>query len=272
MDTKEAIARFYRTHPLAIRHKMARHHRELDLRAAQDALLCGIRVGAQDFLDLYRRCMVASLSKGASPDKFLNRPLKALMLARAFERVLARHPRVALVECGVFRGFSALLLASVARELLGGAFDGAGMYLVDSFAGMSAPVPDDAVVFIDEASGALRWMEEPPRIDDTSLERAQAAMREFPRATIIKGWIPEALAELPDREWTFVHLDVDMHEPTRACLEHFWTRLAPGGAIVCDDYVTPLYPGAMRAWDRFCEARALDFMILDTGQAVLEKR
>ena len=41
--------------------------------------------------------------------------------------------------------------------------------------------------------------------------------------------------------------------------------------IVCDDYVAPLFPGAQRAWDRFCKQENLPFVVLDTGQSVILK-
>ena len=47
---------------------------------------------------------------------------------------------------------------------------------------------------------------------------------------------------------SFVHLDVDLYEPTRACLDYFLPRLSPGGFVICDDYGAPTFPGAARAW------------------------
>jgi hypothetical protein len=96
-------------------------------------------------------------------------------------------------------------------------------------------------------------------------------LRDFPAAAIHQGWIPAVFGQLPETRWAFVHIDVDLHEPTRDCLEYFYPRLCDGGVIVCDDYVTPLFPGAQRAWDAFCEARDLPFLVLDTGQSAILK-
>jgi O-methyltransferase len=68
-----------------------------------------------------------------------------------------------------------------------------------------------------------------------------------------------------------VHVDVDLYEPTRACLEYFYPRMAAGGIILCDDYGTPAFPGARRAWLEFCEGAKLGFIALPTGQSVLVK-
>jgi hypothetical protein len=43
----------------------------------------------------------------------------------------------------------------------------------------------------------------------------------------------------------------------------------PGGVIICDDYGAPTFPGAERAWDRFCGERGLPFVVLPSGQSIL---
>ena len=57
----------------------------------------------------------------------------------------------------------------------------------------------------------------------------------------------------------------------RACLDYFYPRLSAGGVILCDDYGAPLFPGAARAWDAFCEENDVPFVVLDTGQSVILK-
>jgi O-methyltransferase len=96
------------------------------------------------------------------------------------------------------------------------------------------------------------------------------AMAGFPGASLHKGWIPEVLAELPEAPWSFVHVDVDLYQPTLDCLKYFFPRLVPGGVIVCDDYGSPAFPGARRAWIEFC-GDSLGYVALPTGQSVLVK-
>ena len=270
IDTKKALRQMNLAHPFTVRSKMLQHHGEFDLEAEQAALLRDIRVGTLDFLSLYHGCMQTAGPEPNTAVKFLARPLKALMLLRCFERALQLHPRAPFIECGVFRGFSALLLARVARERLGG-FDGSAMFLLDSFEGLAAPSDEDTVVMVDEAAGGLRMASPPLGFSGTSSAHVAQVLGEFPEATICKGWIPAAFAQLPDERWSFVHVDVDLFQPTLRCLEYFHQRLLPGGIIVCDDYVTPFYPGAMLAWDEFCAQRGLHFLILDSGQAVLTR-
>jgi len=142
------------------------------------------------------------------------------------------------------------------------------LHLVDSFEGTSGPADEDyfdtrggdgSVVRSNVAQGSF-----PSVIDDV-----RSTLRDFPRTSIHQGWIPGVFGKLPETRWAFVHIDVDLYEPTRDCLEYFYPRLCAGGVVVCDDYVTPLFPGAQRAWDRFCKQRNLPFVVLDTGQSVI---
>jgi hypothetical protein len=105
-----------------------------------------------------------------------------------------------------------------------------------------------------------------------NLEAARAALRDFPGVAFYRGWIPGALAQLPEGRWSFVHVDVDLYDPTYACLEYFYPRLATGGVIICDDYGSAVFPGAWRAWSRYCDEHGLAYVALDTGQSVILKR
>ena len=151
-------------------------------------------------------------------------------------------------------------------------YDGTGMHLIDSFQGLSQPEREDYVdiettVAGDTRSGAV--------YSEGSLaspvQNVRNALSAFPGVAIHPGWIPEAFATLPETPWCFAHLDVDLYAPTRASLEYFYPRLVDGGVIICDDYGAPLFPGAHRAWDEFCAAHDIPFVVLDTGQSVILK-
>src|SRR5688572_28818945 len=105
------------------------------------ALLDGLTVTGRPFVPLYHVCLERS-GTGVPPWKRLRRAQRAYQLAR-YAEATARIPGNR-VECGVLRGMSALLVASVQRAV-DPSFDGAGLYLVDSFEGLSAMHPADAV-------------------------------------------------------------------------------------------------------------------------------
>ena len=226
----------------------------------------GLTVAGLDFRGLVDECLRDS-STGLGTLKAFHRYQAALLLARYFVHTLDVPGERA--ECGVFSGFGSLLMCRLTRAQRP-TFDGTGFHLVDSFEGLSPPSAADAVELRQKPGrGTVAVFGYDKGGFKAPIEYARAAMREFPGARIHKGWIPEVLAALPDAPFAFVHVDVDLYEPTRACLEHFHPRLARGGVIVCDDYGAPRFPGAARAWDEYCERHRIPYVVLDTGQSII---
>lgn len=224
-----------------------------------------VQVAGYPLLELARAALEGSRSEHP-PLKRILRPLALFNLAKYFLHATTLPGRWA--ECGVFLGHSALGLCLAARRRLP-EFDGTGLHLVDSFEGLSQPTQDDAFELAASGGSARPPPIMPPGRFASDLEGVRATFASFPGVRIHKGWIPEVLAELPDGRWSLVHVDVDLYEPTRACLEYFVPRLVPGGVIVCDDYGSLMFPGAARAWDEVCERRNIPFVELPTGQSVI---
>lgn len=118
-------------------------------------------------------------------------------------------------------GASAFLLA---KGMATSALD-KKLHLFDSFAGLSAPASD-----ID----GRYW-----HLGDLAGDLAEVAsnLRQYGNLLVFHpGWIPEKFSEVCERTFCFVHIDVDLFEPTRDALSFFGPRMASGGLIVCDDY------------------------------------
>lgn len=58
-----------------------------------------------------------------------------------------------------------------------------------------------------------------------------------------------------DLRFSFVHLDVDLYESYKFCLDLLYDRVSPGGLVVFDDYESRRWPGAKRAIDEFFAER-----------------
>ena len=210
------------------------------------------------FDDLYLAGLLATRT-GPVP---LTRRDRFLRLIREFEHTLGLEGLVA--ECGCFRGLSSYLLCSRLR-LRDGAFEGTGYRIFDSFAGLSEPRAEDALRGADAAA---------PHRDNmqagrfaAALEDVRRALAPFPGIAYFPGWIPAAFPR-DEARYRFVHVDVDLYQPTRDSLEYFWPRLVPGARMVCDDYN---WPGGKRAVDEFCAARGIDARITASTQAVIER-
>lgn len=245
--------------------RVERAHERAPMDRHLQILFDHLRVGEERLPELVERCM--SESRSTSPaSKALHKPLAFYFLAQYFLHSLGIEGERA--ECGVFQGSSALLLCHAARTR-DPSYAGARLHLIDSFAGLSAPQREDR--FSVTTGGTVKRASAPAGAYAAPIEAARGALRAFSQVTFHHGWIPDAFASLPEAQWSFVHIDVDLHEPTYASLDYFFPRLARGGVIICDDYGAPLFPGAHRAWDRYCEEHDVPYVVLDTGQSVILK-
>jgi O-methyltransferase len=192
----------------------------------------------------------------------LRRRDRFLLLVRQFEKTLELDGMVA--ECGCFRGLSSYLLCSRIKRR-DRAFDGAGYRIFDSFRGLSEPRSEDALSGADVSA---------PHANDVqagrfaaSLDEVRQALAPFPAISYFPGWIPSAFPQ-DDARYRFVHIDVDLYQPTKDSLEYFWPRLVPGARMVCDDYN---WPGGKRAVEAFCAAQGVQAEITASRQAVIER-
>lgn len=97
-------------------------------------------------------------------------------------------------------------------------------------------------------------------------------LADFNFVSFHKGWIPAPFAELQEEMFCYVHLDVDLYEPTRDSLEFVWPRMQNGGVLLLDDYSVIRYPGAKVAIDEyFSNKNDSLFFDLPSGQALCIK-
>lgn len=166
---------------------------------------------------------------------------------------LVTHIEGDTAECGAFRGASSYLICRRIKGL------SKRHHIFDSFEGLSEPRPEDGTYW---RKGDLASPEEIIRHN----------LGEFDFVDYYKGWIPDRFQEVADRRFCFVHIDVDLYEPTLKSLEFFYERMSVGGIILCDDYGFKTCPGAKKAMDEFFEKRPEKIVSLPTGQGFIVKR
>lgn len=132
-------------------------------------------------------------------------------------------------------------------------------HIFDSFEGLSEPSPVDGDHW---HKGALACTEEVVR---QNLSEWAGHVRTY------KGWVPERFPEVEGVRFSFVHIDVDLYEPTRDSIAFFYPRMAPGGIILCDDYGFTSCPGATRACDEFLADKPEKMVGLASGSGFLIK-
>ena len=104
---------------------------------------------------------------------------------------------------------------------------------------------------------------------DCPQEAVRRSLSEFPAIEYHQGWIPEALSSLPEKPYSFVNIDLNLHDPIRGAIDYFYPRLAKGGVFVLDDYGSLVWPGAMKAGNDRAAAFGQTLIHLSFGQAVI---
>jgi len=158
-------------------------------------------------------------------------------------------------ECGVYKGGSAYLIASV----LANTHEEVELHLFDTFSGF----PGMDYYPAGHKKGDF---------GDTSLESVKSYLSDFPLVTYHQGLIPSTLETAKERMFSFVHVDVDLYEPARDCCEFFYSRMVKNGMMLFDDYGIQCFEESIRrAVDEFFRDKAERPIALRTGQCLVIK-
>jgi hypothetical protein len=244
----------------------------IDLQLSQGGFLRALRTFRQ-YLDrdapacdpVYDRIYCDGLLATQTPPVPFRRRERFFSLVQLLRRALP--PAGLIAECGCYRGLSSYILCRYIK-LADQRFDGHGYRIFDSFAGLSEPQPEDAVGEREPQAPMLKQISRRGQFA-ARLEEVRTALNSFPGVEFYPGWIPEAFPAEPGARYSFVHLDVDLYQPTRDSLEYFYPRLVPGGSIVCDDFN---WPGARKAIEDFCASVKAEFTPTPFQQAHIARR
>lgn len=164
-------------------------------------------------------------------------------------------------ECGIYRGLGSWIIRHYAQQMQRD--DLYAHHLFDSFEGVSAPTDPDT-----PQTGVRPW-----RAGDMAwnMNDVQQTLSRWHDLRFHRGWIPACFEAATAVRFAFVHIDVDLFEPTLAALKFFHPRLIPGAIIVLDDDGFLTCPGARKAVEEFALTIRERFIRLPTGQAVLVK-
>jgi O-methyltransferase len=184
--------------------------------------------------------------------KTLVSPDRCFILFKTLLQALRKEGDV--IECGVYKGGTAALMASCLKELN----YKKKLYLFDTFEGM--PETNSAKDFHTKGD-----------FSDTSLESVMEFVG-FPEiVSYRKGFLPATFKGLENASFCFAHVDVDIYRSILDALEFIWPRLVNGGIIVFDDYGFPTCPGAREAVDEYFKDTESVPLCLPTGQAIVFK-
>jgi heme-degrading monooxygenase HmoA len=133
-----------------------------------------------------------------------------------------------IAEVGSYMGGSAKLICEAKgnKEL----------YLFDTFEGLP---------------NLSRW-DDPAQFQkgnfSSSFNYVENYLKHYPNVYLYKGLFPATSKPIENKRFSFVHLDVDLYEATRASIEFFYPRMMKGAVMISHDYDTP---GVSKAFDEF---------------------
>ncbi len=158
-------------------------------------------------------------------------------------------------ECGVYLGSSSFLIceANKSSEL------NRTHHCFDSFQGLSEPAKD-----VDGQYWGKGYL-------SVAESNARSNLAPFDNVKFYKGWIPERFNEVGKIEFSFVHIDVDLYEPTKDSIEFFYARMNEGAVCLCDDYGFNTCPGATKAMDEFLSDKPEKMLAMDSGSGFFIK-
>jgi len=101
------------------------------------------------------------------------------------------------------------------------------------------------------------------------LESVRMLLASYPGVAFHPGVFPATADAVADTRFSFVHLDLDLPEATRAALDTFHPRLVPGAILIGDDYADRDVRAVFAA---FFAGRPDTYVELPWGQVMIVKQ
>ncbi len=153
------------------------------------------------------------------------------------------------IEAGFGNGASASMFVGLMNKNL---ITKRNIWLYDSFEGFPQPSPEDKSVRNPQKGEWKRSIQ--PALDI----KKYASQNLSTEVEVIKGYFEETIPTSYGSEpIAMLHLDCDLYNSYKVCLEGLYDKVAPGGLILFDDYRLvgdadfDAWPGASKAVDNF---------------------
>jgi O-methyltransferase len=194
-------------------------------------------------------------------------PDKLFALITAVRYLATKGVEGAMVECGVWRGGSMHAVARILDSL--GKRD-RELFLFDTYTGMTEPTDKDVNASGKSAAHLLEVSVKTAHVwAVASIEDVQEGLDQldYPaeRFHLVKGPVEETIPGQAPERIALLRLDTDWYASTKHELEQLYSRLAPGGVLIIDDYGS--WQGAKEATDEFIGSLDDPPMMLRAGRS-----
>ena len=140
---------------------------------------------------------------------------------------------------------------------------GKTFWLFDTFTG----IPEAQM---SEAEKSARMAENAAFYSDC-YEVAKRNFAPYPKAKLVRGTVPETLANVDIDRVAYLSIDMNITYPERKAIEYFWPKLSHGAVVILDDYGHAHYREQKFSIDEFAAAEGVSVLTLPTGQGMLIK-
>lgn len=191
-------------------------------------------------------------------------PERVWSVINSVKYIVANDIHGDFVECGVWRGGSAMAIAYKLKEL--GVSDRT-LWLYDTFSGLTTPSPKDIEAHSGKSAEALL---EENAIENENNFLCTASKNEVStnmlatgyaasNIRLIEGDVLETLNREVPEKIAMLRLDTDWYESTKKELQELYPRLANGGVCIIDDY--GYWRGSRAAVDEYFSENKINVLL-----------
>jgi len=201
------------------------------------------KVMEKEFGDIYEKCK----------DYTMTSKERMYSVHKAVEYIVKAKMPGDFVECGVWRGGSAMVIAYTLLKL---GETNRKIYLYDTYEGMSKPTEEDKTI-IKGDKAIFEWNKKQRKNFNefcfASLEEVKRnlLLTGYPKENIIfiKGKVEETIPKKIPKKIALLRLDTDWYESTKHELVHLYPKLSQKGVLIIDDYGH--WKGSKKAVDEY---------------------
>ena len=205
----------------------------------------------QPFVDLKENYYLKIYFDGLRKSKSTNsdnifKQLRFYTLFQLVKYSIKKNNEYNFAECGCWKGHSSY---SISKILIDNNFKNK-FYIFDSFEGGLSNQTQKDINNSNSNINTSNFLIK-KKYFSSNYEDVKNVLKNFSFIEVYKTWIPNKFELIKDKQFQFVHIDVDLYQPTLDALKFFYPKLVKGGILVCDDYNSTEFPGAKKAWDEY---------------------
>jgi len=177
-------------------------------------------------------------------------------LIKSVEYVVKNKIPGDFVECGVWKGGSAMVIAHILLNL---GETNRKIYLYDTYEGMSEPTKEDKTL-LGNKYALKKWKRKDKGIMClASLEEVKRnmALTKYPKKNFVfvKGKVEDTIPKKTPGKISLLRLDTDWYESTKHELTHLYPKISKGGVLILDDYGH--WAGSKKAVDEYFKKKSI---------------